>query len=158
MPRNITLERSIWINAPRQAVWHSITDPEHLADWWSPDHWDIPALTVGARIMYGFELAVSRMTITAVDPMRKFGVCAEPCAVHPDFAPITMFTLSDTRGGTHLTLTQSGYDGLPDPCRQYRMAECANGFQSVLENLKFHLEDSAIFPHMDVEMNQVKSA
>src|SRR5438045_149075 len=32
----LTIERSIWIDAPRERVWQAITDPGQLAQWFLP--------------------------------------------------------------------------------------------------------------------------
>jgi uncharacterized protein YndB with AHSA1/START domain len=32
----LTVERSIWIDAHRERVWQAITDPAHLAQWLLP--------------------------------------------------------------------------------------------------------------------------
>ena len=32
----LIVERSIWIEAPRERVWQAVTDPEHVAHWLLP--------------------------------------------------------------------------------------------------------------------------
>ncbi|HWQ15589.1 MAG TPA: SRPBCC domain-containing protein, partial [Roseiflexaceae bacterium] len=32
----LTVERSIWIDAPRERVWQALTDPEQVARWLLP--------------------------------------------------------------------------------------------------------------------------
>ena len=147
MLNTIAIEHQIWIAVPRQGVWCSITEAVQLAQWWPPDHWDIPVLEVGASVIYGFGLEVRPSTITTVESLREFSVCVEPCAFHPDFRPTTTFSLAEEDGGTRLTLTQTGYEGLPNPCRHYHMAECAIGYESVLENLKWYLEETIRTAH-----------
>ena len=36
----LTVERSIWIGAPRERVWQAVTDPEQLAQWLLPPPWE----------------------------------------------------------------------------------------------------------------------
>lgn len=157
MLNTIAIEHEIWIAVSRQQVWRSISDPAQLAEWWPPDVWDIPALEVGTSVVYGFGLEIRPAIITALEPLREFAVCAEPCGFHPDFSPTTRFLLADADGGTHLTLIQTGYEGLPNPCREYHMAECVVGYESVLENLKWYLEETLPADHTLIVLPQTRS-
>jgi uncharacterized protein YndB with AHSA1/START domain len=33
---HLSVERSTWMNAPRERVWQAITDPEQIAQWLLP--------------------------------------------------------------------------------------------------------------------------
>ncbi len=47
----IAVERSIWINTPRQHVWKAITSSEEIQQGWGgDDQWEISALKAGGSI------------------------------------------------------------------------------------------------------------
>ena len=35
----ISVERSIWIAAPRERVWQAVVEPEQVAQWFLPPAW-----------------------------------------------------------------------------------------------------------------------
>ena len=65
----LTVERTIWIAAPRQRVWQAVTDPAQLEQWYAPGcPWEIPVLHVGATItFFNTDTDVQRATIDVVD-------------------------------------------------------------------------------------------
>ena len=36
----LKVERSIWVNAPRERVWQAITRAEEIRQWWGSDYWE----------------------------------------------------------------------------------------------------------------------
>lgn len=36
--KKMAVERSIWINAPRERVWRAITETEQIRQWWGWDY------------------------------------------------------------------------------------------------------------------------
>src|SRR5690349_19903466 len=46
-----SVERIIWIAAPRERVWRAITDPKQIGQWFAPDTvWGGTGLEVGGRV------------------------------------------------------------------------------------------------------------
>ncbi len=66
----IAVERTIWINAPRERVWQAITDPKQLSQWYAPGcPWEIPTLQAGAAIkFYNTDTDIQPGIIAVVDP------------------------------------------------------------------------------------------
>ena len=69
----LTVERSIWVAAPRERVWQAVTDPEQVAQWLLP-----PALGAqmkrddGGKIsvcMGGMEIPIA--IVESIDPPRR---------------------------------------------------------------------------------------
>jgi uncharacterized protein YndB with AHSA1/START domain len=138
MDKQLIVERSIWINAPRERVWRAVTESEPITAWWG-DPWDITALHVGAPIRFGAEPNVIIATIETLDPLREFKI-RWPRTPHSPADMSTTFLLADEDGGTRVTIIEAGYEGLPDDMRQKRMDSSARGYAQVMDNLKTHVE------------------
>jgi uncharacterized protein YndB with AHSA1/START domain len=134
----LAVERSIWIEAPIERVWHSITDPKQLQQWFSPTTpWELSALEVGGKLyVYNAETKTQMYTqvIEVIDPPHLFVTRAVP---EPPATPqVTTWRLQEEKDGTRLTITQAGYELEADNTRQQNMEQNAFGFGMMLENLK----------------------
>src|SRR5688572_662164 len=106
----LKVERSIWIDAPRERVWQAITDPANLAKWLLP-------LALGADMkrddndtifvsMGGMEIPIA--ILEEVDPprhVRSYGL--------PDHVISITYLLEEENNGTRVTVTLSGFENLP---------------------------------------------
>src|SRR5258707_11660467 len=114
----LTVERSIWIDAPRERVWQAITDPAHLAQWLLP-----PAL--GAQMKRDasgtFFVCMGEMEI----PIAIQEAPKQPQQVTsrslPDQLIATTYVLEEENGGTRVTVTMKGFEGLPIDPREHRL-------------------------------------
>jgi uncharacterized protein YndB with AHSA1/START domain len=142
----ISLERSIWINAPRERVWQAITDPEQIALWFSPGTtWRTTGQGVGARLsVYNAETDTDMyVQVTEVyDPPHQLATRSEP--EPPDTPHVTLWTLEAENGGTRLTLTYSGFEQEPEGVRFANLEQHAFGFGMMLENLRAALHGEAL--------------
>jgi uncharacterized protein YndB with AHSA1/START domain len=140
--KSFAVERSIWIAASRERVWSAITDPAQLESWFSPGtSWKLTALEVGGRLFVadpetGDETNVQ--VIQLVDPPQRFVTHSLPAS--PGSSEVTAYLLQEERGGTRLTITNSGYELLPDDGRWSAMEQNAFGFGMMLENLRAYIE------------------
>ena len=140
--RSFAVERSIWINASPERVWDAITDPVQLEAWFSPGtSWKLTALEVGGRLFTqdpetGDETNVQ--VIKVVDPPELFAT--HSFSSLPGSSESTAYLLQEERGGTRLTITNSGYELLPDDERWSTMEQNAFGFGMMLENLRAYVE------------------
>jgi uncharacterized protein YndB with AHSA1/START domain len=138
------VERSIWINAPRERVWQGILQPDQLAQWFLP-----PAL--GAQMkrddtgmlfvsMGGMEIPVA--VIEVVSEARQLISRSVP-----DMLLTTTYTLEDEKEGTRLTVTMSGFDALSEQAAQERLAPSGAGWEKALNNLKAYIDGAELpFP------------
>ena len=145
----VAIERSIWIDAPRERVWTAITDPAHIASWFSPGtQWRGTGLKVGGTIsVYNPETDTDMyvQVIDVVDPPHKLATRSVPEA--QETPHITTWTLTEENGGTRLTLTHSGYELESEEARWQSMEQNAFGFGMMLENLKAVVEGQSLpFP------------
>ena len=72
----ISVERSIWIEAPIERAWRAITDAAQLEQWFAPGcRWEIEALQIGATVkFYNTPDDVILHTIVVLDPARQFAL------------------------------------------------------------------------------------
>jgi len=127
----IAVARDIWINAPRERVWRAVTESEQIRQWWGSDYWEITALQVGATIKFGDPDDLMLATVAVVDP---------PQPQYHSTAFFTTFRLEEENGGTRVTVTESGFEALPDDIRQQRFDSTAQGYETVLAGLKAYVE------------------
>jgi uncharacterized protein YndB with AHSA1/START domain len=147
--QTFAVERSIWIDAPRERVWRAITDPKQLQQWFSPTTaWELSALEVGGRLYVHNAETDTEMyvqVIELVDPLHQLVTRSEPEPPEPPH--VTTYTLEEEEGGTRLTVTHSGYELEPDDMRWNNMERDAFGFGMMLQNTKAHVEGKSLpFP------------
>jgi uncharacterized protein YndB with AHSA1/START domain len=143
MGATITVERSIWIRAAREKVWQAITDAEQLGQWYAPGcAWEIPALRVGEEIRFhNTEDDIQIATIQVVDTPHRLVLRWQADPGNPDAALDNTFTLVEEDGGTRVTVTQSGYETLPETARRAWADADGGAYTTVVENLKAYLEN-----------------
>ena len=135
----MTAERTIWVAAPRERVWQAITDAGEIQQWWD-DYWEIPALEVGGTVKFGTEDDPMLATIAVVDPPREFAIQWPPQPQYHSIDVFTRYVLKEENGGTRVTVSETGFEALPDDIRQQRLDSTAKGYTTVLAHLKAYLE------------------
>jgi uncharacterized protein YndB with AHSA1/START domain len=138
----IAVERSIWIAAPRERAWRAITDPVQLEQWYAPGcPWEFPSLHVGATVtFYNTDTDIQRGTIEIADPPRQLTLRWQPDPMYPTAALLNTFCLGEENNGTHVTVTQTGYESLPNDVRQTWVDADAGAYTTIVEHLKAYLE------------------
>lgn len=142
----IAIERSIWINAPRERVWRALTDPAQVEQWFAPGTtFKSTGSEVGARLYVenpetGAEMYVQ--TLEVVDPPKRLMLRSQP--EPPETPTVTSYVLSEENNGTRLTLTFSGYEAQPADVRGRNMEENAFGFGMMLSNIKAVIEGTPL--------------
>jgi uncharacterized protein YndB with AHSA1/START domain len=145
---NISMERSIWINASRQKVWAAITEPEHIPQWFLPTTFAMPM----KRDQHGnlcmsfgpMETEIARFEVT--EPLRQVTSIGLP----DNLIGVT-YRLDDDNGGTRVTVTMRGFESLPAEARQDRLQVSSTGWAQALENLKAYVEGTERpYPQSDV--------
>jgi len=127
------IEKTILIRAPRARVWRALTDSKEFGTWFgvtfdgpfvvgapargvmTPTKVD-PVVGNAQKPHAGkpFDIAIDR-----IEPERVFGFRWHPFAIEPtvDYSAepttLVLFTLEDAPEGTMLTVTESGFDGIP---------------------------------------------
>lgn len=145
MAEKVTVERSIWIDAPRERVWQAITEPEQLTRWYATNfNWEIPALVVGSRIKFhNSDTEILHATIEVLNPLREFTLRWD-ASVHYDVVLVTSFVLAEENGGTRVTIHESGYEMVAASERQQWLDATGAGYTMSMENLKAHVEGRSL--------------
>jgi uncharacterized protein YndB with AHSA1/START domain len=132
----LTIERSIWIDAPQERVWQAVTEPEQLAKWFLP-----PSL--GAQLKRDNNGTISVLMGNMAIEIAHFETLDQPRQVSsrslPDGLLATTYALEEEKGGTRVTVTMSGFEALPEDARQERLAPSGAGWEKALANLKAYI-------------------
>jgi uncharacterized protein YndB with AHSA1/START domain len=143
------IERDIFIKAPRGRVWRAIADRSEFGAWFRvslPPGPFVAGENVRGNMTHpGYEHAVMEMDVVEVSPEHTLSYRWHPYAVDPsvDYSqePTTLvtFRLEEADGGTRLTVTESGFDGIPAHRRDeaFRMNE--HGWAAQLGNIERHV-------------------
>src|SRR5437870_2837528 len=105
------VERSIWIEAPRDSVWQALTDPEQLEQWLLPGAMGMRLKRdEGGKVSVVMgEMEIGLAQLEALDPPRRVAF-----RNLPDRQLASTYTLEDERGGTRVTLALNGLESLPE--------------------------------------------
>jgi uncharacterized protein YndB with AHSA1/START domain len=136
----LTVERTIWINARRERVWEAITTAEQINRWWSDDHWEIDALKVGGTVRFGYGNDQVLATIEVLEPPRQFTMKWPPVPPYSVITSYTTYLLADENGGTRVTVSETGFEALPEDTRQERYDSNSRGYEKILAGLKAYVE------------------
>lgn len=139
----ITVERSIWINAPRERVWQAITQPQQLERWYARGcPWEIPMLEVGATVkFYNTDTDIQIATNAVVAPPHQLTLRWQPDPTHPAAVLTNTFLLEAEASGTRVTVTQTGYETVPEAVRQQWFDADTSGYTTIVASLKAYLEE-----------------
>ena len=124
------ISRSITIDAQLSAVWDAIVDSSAFGAWFGAEFSGPFALgrTTAGEIVpttVDPEVAASQephrgaplaLEIIAVEPMSRFAFRWQPVADSPVRTTV-QFLLAAEPGGVHVTVTEDGFDQLPDDTR-----------------------------------------
>jgi uncharacterized protein YndB with AHSA1/START domain len=142
------IEKRIELKAPVSRVWRALTDHREFGEWFRVNLEGpfIPGQVARGRVTHaGYEHVVWQATVKAIEPERLFSFTWHPYAIDPkiDYSkePTTLveFTLEPCEGGTILTLTESGFDGIPKERRfeAFRMND--GGWTVQMKNIEHHV-------------------
>lgn len=142
------IDRQSTLRAPRSRVWQALTEPREFGAWF---HVDLqggfaPGRTVRGAITHpGFEHLTLELTVEQMQPERLFSFRWHPYAVDPavDYSgePMTLveFRLESAPEGTRISLSESGFEGIPEARREEAYRMNAGGWDQQLLNIARHL-------------------
>ena len=142
------IEKRVQLRAPLDRVWRAISEAEEFGRWFGVrfDGPFVAGTSVTASITgttVDDEVAKrqephagvkSTWQVVAVEPQQRFAYRWHPFAVDPDTdydrEPTTLveFTLSETPDGVLLTITESGFDAIPEARRSASFEANAEGW------------------------------
>jgi uncharacterized protein YndB with AHSA1/START domain len=138
----VAVERSVLINAPHERVWKAITDPVQLEQWYASEcPWEIPELQVGATVKFhNTDTDIQLATIEVLEPLHQFTLRWQLDPAHPGITLLNSFLLEEADGNTRVTVSQAGYESLPDGMREEQLRQDADAYTAIAESLKTYLE------------------
>jgi uncharacterized protein YndB with AHSA1/START domain len=157
------IEKKVLLRAPRERVWHAISDAKQFGTWFGVQ-FDGPfaagALMKGRMVPTKVDPEVAKTqepytgaafdcTIDRIEPMNRFSFRWHPFAIDPkvDYSnePTTLvvFELEEVAGGTQLTITESGFDKIPLERRAKAFAANDGGWTKQLELIAKYLAGAA---------------
>jgi uncharacterized protein YndB with AHSA1/START domain len=127
------IQKHVVLRAPRERVWSAISDSKQFGTWFGVEFegpFVAGAHLVGRIVPTKVDPEVARQqephagakfdwTVESIEPMQRMAFRWHPFAIDPsvDYSgePTTLivFELAEVPGGTHLTITESGFDGIP---------------------------------------------
>jgi len=157
------IEKSAFLRAPRERVWRAISDSEQFGTWFGVK-FNGP-FVVGSRMMgkimptkvdaevaamqKPYEGLAFEVSIERVEPMRLFSFHWHPHGVDPTIdyskepATLVTFELEEVAGGTRLTITESGFDKMPEERRAKAFASNEAGWTHQLKLIEKYLAPAA---------------
>lgn len=142
------IEKIIVLDAPRSRVWRAISDAEEFGKWFGVDLEGpfAPGETVHGRItLPGYEHLTMDVMVDKLEPERLLSFRWVPHVMDPDAdtsgEPTTLveFRLDEVPEGTRLTLTESGFDAIPDEHRKETFIRNEQGWTEQMKNIEKHV-------------------
>jgi uncharacterized protein YndB with AHSA1/START domain len=140
-----SIEKTIFLRAPRSRVWQALTDSGEFGNWFGV-RFEAPfesgAQIKGRITVPGYEDALMEIFIEQLVPESLFAYRWHPYAVDQavDYSsePTTLveFRLADTAEGTSLTIVESGFDQLPPGRRSEAFRMNREGWTAQLTNIE----------------------
>ena len=146
---NDRIEKRIELKAPISRVWRALTDHREFGEWFQVklEGPFVPGETSRGHITHpGYEHLIMEVVVQKMEPERLFSYTWHPYAVDPkiDYSEETPtlveFRLENCATGTVLTLTESGFEKIPNHRRleAFRMNE--GGWTQQMKNIERHVE------------------
>lgn len=141
-----SVRREIDIDAPREQVWRTVTEPELISQWFG--RITLAGSGVGAHgtISWPEQQGVPiRVDVFEPPSVVAYSWCNDvgplPEEVDEERSTLFTFTLAETPGGTRLTVVETGFDRTRDPMGN--MADHRGGWDEELDKLVALLERDA---------------
>ena len=143
------IQKEIVLRAPRSRVWRALSDATEFGQWFGMtlDGPFKPGKAMSGKFSNPKYAHVTLyMTVVDIEPETLFSYRWHPGAMDPnvDYSqePMTLieFRLADAAEGTRLTVTESGFDEIPEWRRAEAFKMNSGGWTSQVENIRKHVE------------------
>ncbi len=144
-----SIQKEITLAAPQSRVWSALTDSAQFGAWFGVDL-ETPIRMgeemVGQITAPGYEHLKLRAKVERMEPEHTLAFRWCPFAMDPDVdysgEPTTLveFRLKESGSGTHLTVTESGFDGIPEKYRSEAFFRNESGWTGQVQNIKKHVD------------------
>ncbi|HKW13629.1 MAG TPA: SRPBCC family protein [Candidatus Krumholzibacteria bacterium] len=143
------IERQIALKAPRKRVWQALTNSVEFGQWFGitlDGPFQAGKTVRGKHPVSGKGHILVEYTVEKIEPETLFSYRWHPYACEPerDYStePKTLveFRLQDDNGGTLLTVTESGFDGIPADRRDEAFRKNTAGWEGQILKLQRYVE------------------
>ncbi len=144
MPDSIT--KAIDIAAPVEKVWDALIDPQKFGAWFRvalDGPFIVGEITTGRMTYPGYEQYGWESRTVAIEPMTRLAIewpatGGDEAAMRSGVPEWTLveFRLEPIAGGVRLTVTESGFDHVPEPRRSQVMRSNEGGWAEQVQNIK----------------------
>ena len=143
------IHKEITLSAPQSRVWRAISDSAEFGEWFGvrfQGPFRVGETIRGQITVTGYEHLEFVARIERMEPERFLALRWCPFALDPerDYSnePTTLveFNLGDAGDGTKLTVTESGFDGIPEEHRADAFMRNEGGWGGQMENIKRHVD------------------
>lgn len=139
MQGTLIIEQSLVMAADRERVWRAITGPKHFSKWFGMPV-QLDRLAVGGKLSFVEIEGSEPCIITTVEPPERFAFNWTPEPGCPVTTLVT-FYLEKVAEGTRVTVTEEGFEALPEKFRQSRYEGNSEGWHIQLGNLNNYLKE-----------------
>ncbi len=143
------IDKEITLSAPQSRVWRAVTDSAEFGAWFGvrlEGPFRAGEEIQGKITHKGYEHMTFRARVERMEPEHSFALRWQPQAIDPEVdysdEPTTLveFHLEQAGDGTRLTVTESGFDALPEAGRAEAFIRNETGWTGQMENIKRHVD------------------
>jgi uncharacterized protein YndB with AHSA1/START domain len=140
-----SIQKKVVLSAAKARVWRALSDSAEFGEWFrlkleGPFR---EGASIRGRLTHpGYEHVTVELQVEKVEPERYFAYRWHPYAIDSkvDYSaePTTLveFQLEETKGGTLLTITESGFDHIPAGRRAEAFRMNDGGWTAQVENIR----------------------
>lgn len=144
------IEKHAHLAAPMSRVWKALTDHKEFGAWFGvklDEPFTVGCASTGWITHPGYERVEWKADVIAIEPERRFAFAWHPYGIDPkvDYTKETPTTVEfllakgHDGGGTHLIVTESGFDAVPAVRRDEAFRMNDGGWSAQLDNIAAHL-------------------
>jgi uncharacterized protein YndB with AHSA1/START domain len=142
------IEKRIMLKAPATRVWSALTDPAAFGEWFGVRLTGTftPGARLSGRVTYpGYEHVPFEITVERMESERLVSWRWHPNAIEEgmdygaESTTLVEFALDPVDGGTILTVTESGFDGIPLSRRAEAYRGNDEGWTQQVRNIERYL-------------------
>ncbi len=143
------IHKEITLSAPQSRVWRALSDSAEFGEWFCvrlEGPFILGEKIQGQITVPGYEHMTFRALVERMEPERSLAFRWYPHAFEPEFdysnEPTTLveFHIEKAGDGVRLTVTESGFDAIPEEHRGEAFMRNEGGWAGQVENIKKHVD------------------
>ncbi|MEO8394577.1 MAG: SRPBCC domain-containing protein [Chloroflexota bacterium] len=142
MNSTMVATRSVVIAADRERVWKAITEAAQISQWFDGSmKWEFEAKAGETMTFYWDGQVIGYGKVVTAEPPERFAFRWTPEPGTPIESLVT-FQLEVYAEGTRVTISEAGFEALPEAVRQKRYEMNGTGWGITLDHLTAYLRDA----------------